>query len=161
MLRSPGVTVVKRHSGYSSWNRSPTFRGSAMTSAPRATVVADNRCRAGSGGSRDFSAPRYALLACGTETVRIDESHSQNVDIHAVGLVEVGVLWFVAAQSFNYWQAWVLLIVFVLFTWITSVYLMPKNPAALQRRLHVRRVAETRSVQKVVTRSYFNATGGE
>ena len=38
---------------------------------------------------------------------------------------------------------------------------MRKNPAALQRRMRARPVAETRRVQKVVIRSYFIPAGGE
>jgi hypothetical protein len=50
------------------------------------------------------------------------------------GLVVFGLLLFVPASTFNYWQAWAFLVV-VLSTWIPSIYLLRADPAALQRRL--------------------------
>ena len=58
---------------------------------------------------------------------------------------------FLPAWTFDYWQAWVFLLVFFpLSTWIPNIYLMGKNPAALQRRMRAGPGAETRTVQKVV-----------
>ena len=68
-----------------------------------------------------------------------------------VGLVVFGAMLFLPAGTFDYWQAWVFLLVFFpLSTWIPSIYLMRKNPAALQRRMRAGPGAETRTVQKVV-----------
>ena len=68
-----------------------------------------------------------------------------------VGLVVFGLMLFLPAWTFDYWQAWVFLLVFFpLSTWIPSIYLMRKNPAALQRRMRSGPGAETRTVQKVV-----------
>ena len=67
------------------------------------------------------------------------------------GLIEpvvFGSMLFLAAGTFNYWQAWVFLIVFALATWIPSIYLLRTNPAALQRRMRGGPAAETRVVQK-------------
>jgi protein-S-isoprenylcysteine O-methyltransferase Ste14 len=67
-----------------------------------------------------------------------------------IGLVVFGALLFVPAWTFHYWQGWVVLIlVSVLSTWIPSVYLMLKNPAALERRMRGGPVAETRTPQKL------------
>jgi len=57
---------------------------------------------------------------------------------------------FLAAGTFNYWQAWVFLVVYALSTWIPSIYLLRTNPVALQRRMRAGAVAETRMVQKVI-----------
>jgi protein-S-isoprenylcysteine O-methyltransferase Ste14 len=70
--------------------------------------------------------------------------------IGLVGLVVVGLLLFLPAWTFDYWQAWVFLVVFALSTWIPSIYLLCKNPAALERRMRSGPTAETRTVQKVV-----------
>jgi protein-S-isoprenylcysteine O-methyltransferase Ste14 len=68
-----------------------------------------------------------------------------------VGLVVFGLMLFLPARTFDYWQAWVFLLVFFpLSTWIPSIYLMRKNPAALERRMRSGPGAETRTVQKVV-----------
>jgi protein-S-isoprenylcysteine O-methyltransferase Ste14 len=67
------------------------------------------------------------------------------------GLVAFGLMLFVPAWTLAYWQAWVLLLViFVVSTLIPSIYLMRRDPAALQRRARGGPVAETRTVQKVV-----------
>jgi protein-S-isoprenylcysteine O-methyltransferase Ste14 len=70
-----------------------------------------------------------------------------------LGLVEpvtFGLILFLAAGTFNYWQAWVFLVVFALSGWIPSIYLLRTNPVALQRRMRGGPTAETRAVQKVV-----------
>ncbi len=63
----------------------------------------------------------------------------------------VGLMLFLPAWTFDYWQAWVFLVIFAVFTWIPGIYLMRKNPAALQRRMRAGPVAETRTAQKVVS----------
>jgi len=70
-----------------------------------------------------------------------------------IGLVEpiaFGVMVFLAAFTFNYWQAWVFLLVYGLSTWIPGVYLLRTNPVAVQRRMRGGPTAETRIVQKLV-----------
>jgi protein-S-isoprenylcysteine O-methyltransferase Ste14 len=69
------------------------------------------------------------------------------------GLIEpvvFGLMLFLAAGTFNYWQAWVFLIVFAISTWMPSIYLLRTNPAAVQRRMRGGPAAETRKVQKFV-----------
>ena len=65
-------------------------------------------------------------------------------------LVVFGLLLFLAAGTFNYWQAWVFLVVFALSAWIPGIYLLRTNPVALERRMRGGPTAETRMVQKVV-----------
>lgn len=71
----------------------------------------------------------------------------------AFGLVEPAVfalILFLTAGTFNYWQAWVFLVVFALSGWIPSLYLLRTNPVALQRRMRGGPAAETRTTQKIV-----------
>jgi protein-S-isoprenylcysteine O-methyltransferase Ste14 len=71
----------------------------------------------------------------------------------ALGLIEpvaFGLILFLAAGTFNYWQAWVFLVVFGVSGWIPSIYLLRTNPVALQRRMRGGPTAETRTTQKVV-----------
>jgi protein-S-isoprenylcysteine O-methyltransferase Ste14 len=75
----------------------------------------------------------------------------------ALGLVAFGAMLFLPAGTFHYWQAWVFLAVFALSTWIPSVYLMRTNPAALERRMHVGPLAETRTPQRIITAVLFIA----
>ncbi|MBV8179332.1 MAG: isoprenylcysteine carboxylmethyltransferase family protein [Mycobacterium sp.] len=72
----------------------------------------------------------------------------------ALGLVAFGLMLFLPAGTFHYWQAWVFLGVFALSTWIPSVYLMRTNPAALERRMRGP-LAETRTLQRIVIAVLF------
>ncbi len=74
------------------------------------------------------------------------------------GLVEsvvFGLMLFLPAGTFNYWQAWLLLVVTALSTWIPGIYLLRTNPVAVQRRMRGGPTAETRMVQKVVIAGWY------
>jgi protein-S-isoprenylcysteine O-methyltransferase Ste14 len=73
----------------------------------------------------------------------------------ALGLAAFGLMLFLPAGTFHYWQAWVFLAVFALSTWIPSVYLMRTNPAALERRMRAGPLAETRTLQRIVITVVF------
>ncbi|GAB7142936.1 methyltransferase family protein [Mycobacterium riyadhense] len=66
------------------------------------------------------------------------------------GLVVFGAVLFWPAGTFNYWQAWVFLAVFVVATIAPSLYLARTDPAALQRRMRSGPFAEGRTVQKLI-----------
>lgn len=74
-----------------------------------------------------------------------------------VQLVVIGLLLFVPAGTFDFWQAWAFLIVFALSAWIPSIYLQITNPAALQRRMRGGPAAEGRTVQKVVMAGLYGS----
>jgi protein-S-isoprenylcysteine O-methyltransferase Ste14 len=61
-----------------------------------------------------------------------------------------GVIMFVVAGTVDYWQAWLLLAVFLVSVWTSSIYLLRAHPTALQRRMRGGPTAETRTVQKAV-----------
>ncbi len=63
-------------------------------------------------------------------------------------LVLLGLLLFLPAGTFAYWQAWVL-VVLAISTRIFSAYLLRVNPAVLERRMRGGPKAETRTAQKV------------
>lgn len=65
-------------------------------------------------------------------------------------LVTIGLLVFLAAGTFDYWQAWVFLAVFAITAWIPSIYLQVTNPVVLERRMRSGPIAEGRAVQKIV-----------
>jgi protein-S-isoprenylcysteine O-methyltransferase Ste14 len=70
-------------------------------------------------------------------------------------LVIFGAILFLSAGTFNYWQAWVFLVVFAVSTWIPGIYLLRTNSVALQRRMHAGPTAETRTVQKVFILGWY------
>lgn len=69
------------------------------------------------------------------------------------GLVAFGLILFLPAGTFDYWQAWVFVAVFMVTTIVPSIYLARTNPAALQRRM--RAGAETRTAQQIVMTGAF------
>ncbi len=78
--------------------------------------------------------------------------------ILVLGLIEpvvFGLLVFMAAFTFSYWQAWAFLVVFSLSTLTAGIYLRRTNPVALQRRMRGGPAAETRTVQKVVMSGWW------
>ncbi|HUL98378.1 MAG TPA: isoprenylcysteine carboxylmethyltransferase family protein [Mycobacterium sp.] len=72
-----------------------------------------------------------------------------------LGLLGLGVILFVPAGTLNYWQAWVFIAVFTVGTQGPGIYLLVKNPAALQRRMHAGPTAETRFAQKLAVTGLF------
>lgn len=68
-----------------------------------------------------------------------------------LGLASCCLMLFLPAGTFHYWQAWVFLTVFALSTWIPGLYLMRNNPAALERRMRAGPIAETRTLQRVIS----------
>jgi protein-S-isoprenylcysteine O-methyltransferase Ste14 len=84
------------------------------------------------------------------------------VRVFVSGLVQavvLGLLVFVPAGTFDYWQAWTFLAVFTLSAWIPSVYMQLTDPDALQRRMRGGPVAESRTVQKVVMAGLYLSLG--
>lgn len=79
----------------------------------------------------------------------------QAIGTGLIGLVVFGLVLFLPAWTFNYWQAWIFIAVFALSTTIPGIYLALKDPAALQRRMHAGPAAETRPVQKVIITGSF------
>jgi protein-S-isoprenylcysteine O-methyltransferase Ste14 len=61
-----------------------------------------------------------------------------------------GLLLFWPAGTFDYWQAWVFIAVFVVSAMVPTIYLAVKYPDALQRRTRSGPLAETRMFQKII-----------
>ncbi|KUI33740.1 hypothetical protein AU197_20805 [Mycobacterium sp. IS-1590] len=66
------------------------------------------------------------------------------------GFVFFATALFWPAGTFDYWQAWVFIGVFIIGTMGPSIYLVVKRPDALRRRMRAGPFAETRPVQRVV-----------
>lgn len=67
----------------------------------------------------------------------------------------LGLAFFIAvlfwpAGTFDYWQAWVFLAVFIATTILPSIYLAVRHPDALARRLKAGPTAETRPAQRII-----------
>ncbi len=66
------------------------------------------------------------------------------------GAVVLGILLFVPAGTFDYWQAWAFIIVFLFWVEVIGVYLSLKDPALLERRKKFGPAAEQSPVQKII-----------
>ena len=64
----------------------------------------------------------------------------------------VALLLFGLAGTINYWQAWAFLALTIVSSWISSIYLLHKDPAVLQRR---QLSSESRPVQKVLSGAMY------
>jgi len=64
--------------------------------------------------------------------------------------VFLGVLVFFPAGTLHYWQAWVYLSIFTGASILTTLYLMRKDPALLERRMSGGPTAEKRPTQKLI-----------
>jgi protein-S-isoprenylcysteine O-methyltransferase Ste14 len=64
--------------------------------------------------------------------------------------VVMGLLLFVPAWTIHYWQAWVYLSIFTGASLLTTLYLMKKDPALLERRMRGGPTAEKRRTQKLI-----------
>ncbi|HMF18960.1 MAG TPA: isoprenylcysteine carboxylmethyltransferase family protein [Gemmataceae bacterium] len=62
----------------------------------------------------------------------------------------LGLLLFVPAGTVDYWQAWVYLSIFMGASALTTVYLLRRDPALLERRMRGGPTAEKRPAQKFI-----------
>ena len=69
--------------------------------------------------------------------------------LFAFALIMLAMFW--PAGTFDYWQAWVFLGVFVVLAVIYTIYMAVTNPVALRRRMNAGPSHETRPVQKVIS----------
>jgi protein-S-isoprenylcysteine O-methyltransferase Ste14 len=72
-----------------------------------------------------------------------------------LGFALFGLLLFLPAGTFNYWQAWVFITVFVISAAVVIIYLGVKNPDVLRRRMRAGPLAETRLMQKIASSGFF------
>ena len=70
-------------------------------------------------------------------------------------VVGLGVLIFLPAWTFNYWQAWVFIVVFMITISVFGVYFSIKDPALMERRKQAGPAAEQSTLQKIVATIAF------
>ncbi|HEY9303611.1 MAG TPA: isoprenylcysteine carboxylmethyltransferase family protein [Mycobacterium sp.] len=72
-----------------------------------------------------------------------------------VELVVFGAMLFFPAGTFNYWQAWIFLMVVGIAAWAPVMYMLRTNPVALAGRMRGGPIAEVRMAQKVVIAALY------
>ena len=65
-------------------------------------------------------------------------------------IVMLGLCLFAPAWSFNFWQAWVYLMVFSVSAALITIYLWKKDPKLLERRVEAGPAAEKEKTQKII-----------
>jgi protein-S-isoprenylcysteine O-methyltransferase Ste14 len=66
------------------------------------------------------------------------------------GALLLGLLLFLPAGTFNYWQAWVCIVVFMITISVFGAYFLIKDPALMERRKQAGPAAEQSMLQKIV-----------
>ncbi len=79
----------------------------------------------------------------------------QALAIFVGGALLLGLLLFLPAGTFNYWQGWVFIVVFLVTMSVFGVYFSVTDPALVERRRHAGPGAEQSTVQKVVITLVF------
>src|SRR5689334_14186460 len=74
----------------------------------------------------------------------------QTLTTFLMGAFFLGVLLFLPAWTFNYWQAWVFIVVFMISVSVIGIYLSLNNPALLERRKQFGPAAEQSPAQKII-----------
>jgi len=64
----------------------------------------------------------------------------------------MAALLFIPVGTFNYWQAWLFMAVFVGSSTATTVYLAINDPKLLERRMNAGPTAEKEPTQKIITK---------
>ena len=67
-----------------------------------------------------------------------------------IGLLVFGIVIFLPAGTFAYWQGWTFIAVFSVSTTMIGIYLALTDPALLERRVRAGPAAETRPAQKII-----------
>ena len=65
------------------------------------------------------------------------------------GLVFMGLLLFLPAGTFAYWQAWAFIATFAVISFVPTIYWTVRRPEVARRRMHAGPTAETRPAQKI------------
>ncbi len=80
---------------------------------------------------------------------------SQSIGTFLLGVILLGLLLFLPAGTFNYWQAWVFIVVFMITISVFGVYFSIKDPELMQRRKQAGPGAEQSTLQKIVATLAF------
>ena len=84
------------------------------------------------------------------ELMKMNKLIIQTFGTFLFGAFLLGVLLFLPAWTFNYWQAWVFIVVFMTSVSVIGVYLSLKDPALLERRKNIGPAAEQSLAQKII-----------
>jgi hypothetical protein len=84
------------------------------------------------------------------ELAKLNKLIIQTFVTFLLGAFLLGVLLFLPAGTFNYWQAWVFIVVFMTSVSVIGVYPSLKDPALLELRKNIGPAAEQSLTQKII-----------
>jgi protein-S-isoprenylcysteine O-methyltransferase Ste14 len=84
----------------------------------------------------------------------------QSIGTLLLGTLLLGLLIFLPAGTFNYWQAWVFIAVFMVTITVFGLYFAIKDPALMKRRKQAGPAAEQSTLQKIVATLAFTSLVG-
>jgi protein-S-isoprenylcysteine O-methyltransferase Ste14 len=84
----------------------------------------------------------------------------QSIGTLLFGTLVLGLLTFLPAGTFNYWQGWVLIVVFMVTVSIFGLYFAINDPALMERRKQAGPAAEQSTLQKIVATLAFMSLAG-
>jgi len=94
--------------------------------------------------------------AAKVETNNLKRLIPQTIASFVFGVIALGVLVFLPAWTFNYWQGWVLIVLFMGLVNVTGLYFSIKDPALMERRKQAGPAAEQSTGQKIfITFAYL------
>jgi protein-S-isoprenylcysteine O-methyltransferase Ste14 len=84
----------------------------------------------------------------------------QSIGTFLAGSLLLGLLLFLPAGTFNYWQAWIFIVVFMITMSVFGIYFSVKDPALIERRKQVGPAAEQSTLQKIIGTIAFTSLFG-
>jgi protein-S-isoprenylcysteine O-methyltransferase Ste14 len=84
----------------------------------------------------------------------------QSIGSFLFGVLLLGLLLFLPAGTFNYWQAWVFIVVFMITMSVFGIYFSVKDPQLIERRKQAGPAAEQSMLQKIVATLAFASLVG-
>ncbi len=84
----------------------------------------------------------------------------QSIGTLLVGSLLLGLLLFLPAGTFNYWQAWLFIVVFMITISVFGIYFSVRDPALMERRKQAGPAAEQSPLQKIVATLAFSSLLG-
>lgn len=79
----------------------------------------------------------------------------QSIGTFLFGVLLLGLLLFLPAGTFNYWQAWAFIVVFMITISVFGIYFSVKDPELMERRKQAGPAAEQSTLQKIVATIAF------
>ena len=84
----------------------------------------------------------------------------QSIGTLLIGSLLLGLLLFLPAGTFDYWQAWSFIVVFMITITMFGLYFSVKDPALMERRKQAGPAAEQSMIQKIVATIAFASLFG-